>query len=791
MKHSFLFLFLLFAGNSFATPGIHEALKNPSGITVLEFNGEKEEALLFLRNASRFTSLTHIRIYGITDSISAEQDILAIAACPLVTKVSFDKCGFAHLSPAVKMLVSVKDVEISNCGKLEIDGTFSCLSGMPSLKTISYSTEKLVRLPRTFKLMRGLQRISISNTDLSLADGYALNNSNAQDLFVKENLQLGFGTSVLLLEYSCYDKPSAKEHISIMRDMLQGAVGFHDDVEMPRRNVAFTRNNPLVKPPIIGLDVWKSVYTTNATTGGLVEYPSGTKILIPSHAFVDAAGNEIKGDVTIDYREFRDPVDILVSGIPMVYDSAGISGDFESAGMFEINASVNGKEVFLAPGKKVDVEFAVVDTASTFNFYRLDPAKGWVYEDKPGSVEQKQETVLTKTPFVLSAAVQRYRFKTMAMLKKRPSLGDTLSFEARYEDTNYVYMKRVVRSNLKSTSRAWQLKSSASWQLRKVPAGKGNTCFMLNRILYNHKKKSLYNANNPELQAFAGVLWQATDPISRKEFRAYFSRRAGITDVRVEYDGGADFTLELKYLWGFKRISVTPVKIVNKKPVAYSEKSCARRFKNYTKGLNRRKIKLHRENARSLRNLLSWKRAAGRDSVTHWNDLRGVMNAEEQPMDYNNWVSYTRDQSFKLDSTNGVAGASQTTAVYQALSIQGFGIFNCDQIRRILKPVEVFAMAMTPDGKARPSSTIFVIDKDKNMVFSYSNYTGSTKIIYGENAQNKLLSVAPDGSLAYTDETEFTRMQKVTPGTFGFPSREIATKPVSAEELRKIMFPSE
>jgi hypothetical protein len=683
------------------------------------------------------------------------------------------------------MLVSVKDVEIVNCEKLEAEGTFACLFGMPSLKNISYSTGNFVRVPGSFKLLRGLQRISISNTDLSLADGYALNNGNAQSLFVKESLQLGFGTASLVLEYSCYDKTSAKEHISIMRDMLQGAVGYNEEMVLPRNGVAFKRNNPFVQPPIAGLDIWKSIYTTNATTGGLVEYPSGTKIIIPAHAFVDAGGNEIKGDVTIDYREFRDPVDILVSGITMVYDSAGIKGDFESAGMFEINASVNGKEVFLAPGKKVDVEFAVVDTASTFNFYRLDPVKGWQYESSPGSVEKKQEAT-TGTKFTLSMAVQRYRMKTMDMLKKCPKLGDTLSLDARYADTNYVYMNKVARQNFNKRSRAWQMKSSSRWKLRKVAAGKGNTCFSLNRTI------DFIQPNNPEMQAFAGVLWQTTDAISRKEFSTYFGKKAGITDVRLEYNGGSDFVMELKYFWGFKRIAVTPVRIIDKKPVAYTEINCARKFKNYTKNLNRRKVRLQREKTRSVRRLMSWKSAASRDSIATWQKLRNVMNEQEQPMDYNNWISYTKEQSYKMDSITGVAGMSQVTSVCQALSLQGFGVYNCDQIRRIQNPVEVFAMALTPDGKVLPSATMFVIDVGKNMVFSYSNYNSANiKITYGANAQNKILSVAKDGSLAYVDEIEFTRKQKVSPGTFGFSSREISSKPVSAEELRKIMFPAE
>lgn len=785
MKRITFFFALIFSNSVFAIPGIHDALKNPAAVTSLNLSGEKDEAALLVKNHAAFSSLKLIVISGISDSIIAEQDIAAVAACDKVTELKFENCGFAYLSGAVKMLISVHDVEISGCRKLNSENAFSTLAGMPSLKTISYSTEKLEQLPSSFVRLRGLEKISFHNEDLSLADGYALNTSGRASLLADEKLQLGFGNASLVLEYSCYDKNAAKEHIGIMRDMLQGVAGMNGNVVLPRRgNIAFVRENPWVIPPITGLDVWKNVYSTNATTGGLVEYPSGTKIIIPSHAFVDASGNEVKGNVTIDYREFRDPVDILVSGIPMVYDSAGQKGDFESAGMFEINASVNGQEVFLAPGKKVDMEFAVVDTASTFNFYRLDPAAGWVYQSSPGGIEQKDAVAMPKVAFSFSTAAQRFKSVTYEKLKKRPTLGDTLSLDARYEDTNYVYMTKSIhaRGNERIVKRWYR--GATNWQLRKISAGKGNTCFMLTRIPYRYD-------NNPEMQAFAGVMWQASDPVSRKEFKKYFSRNSGINDIRMSYDGGASFTMELKYPWGYKQISVTPVKIFARKPVAYSDKICARMFRNYSRSLHRRKVKLDRGITIRFRRLQSWKRAAARDSVACWQHLNRLMNAKEKPMNYPEWVNYLKAETAINDSINGKRGLAQADAVYQALSLDGFGIYNCDQIRRIQNPVEVYAMSVSGDGKAVASTRMYVIQKKKNMVFCYYNSDGATKIAYGKDAENKLLAVSPDGSLAYTDENDFTRMQKTSMRTYAFPSRQIATKPVSPEELRNILFPAE
>ncbi|HRD40305.1 MAG TPA: hypothetical protein PLC65_16880, partial [Bacteroidia bacterium] len=78
-----------------------------------------------------------------------------------------------------------------------------------------------------------------------------------------------------------------------------------------------------------------------------------SKIKVPQNAFVNKAGPDIIGDVEIQYREMHDQADIIASGIPMTYDSAGTKYHFESAGMFDIKASQNGEQVFLKHGKQI------------------------------------------------------------------------------------------------------------------------------------------------------------------------------------------------------------------------------------------------------------------------------------------------------------------------------------------------------------------------------------------------------------------------------------------------------
>jgi hypothetical protein len=787
MKHFILLISALISVPVFATPGIHEALKNPSAVTVLKFSGEKDEAALFTKNANRFGALTQIIISGISDSISAEQDISAVAACPSVYHLNFENCGVQHLSGAMSMLVSVNEVEISNCKKLNADDAFAALAGMPSLKILTYETDQFKKLPSSFAQMKSLEKISIRNNDLSLADGYALNNFSPESLFVKETLNLGFGANQLTLEYGCYDKTSAQEHISIMRDMLQGVAGMSDEMPLPQRAAAFTRINPLIHPPIAGLEVRKNIYTTDAISGGEIQYPSGTKIFIPANAFVDANGNEVKGDVTIDYREFRDQVDILISGIPMQYDSAGSNGEFQSAGMFEMNASVNGKEVFLAPGKKVDMQFAVVDTASTYNFYKLDENKGWQYIQQTGSVETTKDSIQVNPVYVsnYSQAIEDFKNKLIRpWWAHEPSIKDTTSFERVYEDTNYFYTsKRVPYKNYVAKN---VYKDATRWKMKKISSPKNTFCFKFTGALGDVD----YNGNNNEMNFFGRTVWMMNDNLDAATLRQFKSRRSGISDMRMSYNGGSEFSLELKLPNGFKTVSLTAVNMVNDKPVPLPEKQCEQMNHRYEKALTHREHAFNSSiNARLVAHANYFKKLSS-DSLKAWNSVKKEMNDKEKVMAFPDWKVYVdKTKSFEWTTQSNLAQA-QHDAIYQALSIMNFGVFNCDQVQRIHNPVEVNAFANLPDGKKENATQMFVVDQNHNMALSYQGYEGnSIHIAFGKDSKNKLIVVNADGTVSCADENEFKAQTIDSDGNTRFETTRTSDKPLTAQQLRQFIYP--
>ncbi len=129
--------------------------------------------------------------------------------------------------------------------------------------------------------------------------------------------------------------------------------------------------------------------------GREIELPSGTFIKIPANCFVDAGGKRIDGDVELAFEEFLSPGSIISSQIIMKYDSGGIVRDFESAGMFRINAFRDGKEVLLAKNKSIDVNLVTNDSDTDFNtYYSTHDGSDWQFLEKSKAQpnQRKKET---------------------------------------------------------------------------------------------------------------------------------------------------------------------------------------------------------------------------------------------------------------------------------------------------------------------------------------------------------------------------------------------------------------
>ncbi|MDC0231603.1 hypothetical protein OAK19_06510 [Aureispira] len=90
-----------------------------------------------------------------------------------------------------------------------------------------------------------------------------------------------------------------------------------------------------------------------AEKGEILNYHSGSKIIVPASAFVDEKGIPVVGKVEIQYREFNDHVDMFLAGVPKELDK---HQNLQSVGMMEIKGFQDGKPVYLGMDKTLDVE---------------------------------------------------------------------------------------------------------------------------------------------------------------------------------------------------------------------------------------------------------------------------------------------------------------------------------------------------------------------------------------------------------------------------------------------------
>lgn len=136
----------------------------------------------------------------------------------------------------------------------------------------------------------------------------------------------------------------------------------------------------VISPPLSTINITPATLELDASKGKIFTMPNGSVISVPADCFVDSEGKPVKGKVKITYREFHDAADIILSGIPMTYDSAGVKGNFQTAGMFDIRGLQKDKSIYVAEGKNIEVKMVSYAMEHDYNFYILDEDKGnWSY----------------------------------------------------------------------------------------------------------------------------------------------------------------------------------------------------------------------------------------------------------------------------------------------------------------------------------------------------------------------------------------------------------------------------
>ena len=147
-------------------------------------------------------------------------------------------------------------------------------------------------------------------------------------------------------------------------------------------------------------------------------------INIPENALIYKNGDPVKGKVQIEIKEYYSPAEIMLSNIPMCYETGGNSYSFESDGMFTISAKQGGEDLLIAENKHVECITERKKKKEGFEFYSLEN----------GTWEKDEQNEITDT--------KNGEIIPIVQKPKKPAIMNPIKFNPNYytiEDVS-IYM---------------------------------------------------------------------------------------------------------------------------------------------------------------------------------------------------------------------------------------------------------------------------------------------------------------------------------------------------------------
>ncbi len=118
---------------------------------------------------------------------------------------------------------------------------------------------------------------------------------------------------------------------------------------------------------------YKQTFVIQAEKANTITGINGTTVSIPANSLVDIKGVPIKGEVTIELKEFLNPADAAFNHLSTISDGKLL----ESGGMFSVTAQAGNKEVKLASGKTMNVKMPTINMKKDmWLFYAVKNATG-------------------------------------------------------------------------------------------------------------------------------------------------------------------------------------------------------------------------------------------------------------------------------------------------------------------------------------------------------------------------------------------------------------------------------
>lgn len=517
----------------------------------------------------------------------------------------------------------------------------------------------------------------------------------------------------------------------------------------------YSEDSPCIKPPVPGAELQASTYTVDNQKGAVLKHSTGTEIRIPANSLTDESGNVIQGKAELQYREYHTVPEIILSGIPMTYDSAGTRYAFETAGMFDIHCVQNGKKVYLDEKKPISVKMQSTSAEGRFNFYELDTAaRNWVYLGKG-----KNEAIVNENKVEI----------------------DEVEIEKNSEVVNT--NKHSVQSHpevIKKTGMVEQAKK----EVVKTEESKPVEPRKLNPDKYNF----LLNVDPeefPEMASFKSTRFEVGEE-SKNFDRTWFSKTWN--DVRLrEKSKGISYYLDLTLIQNGKPNTSTVVvyPAFDGKDYEMARKRFDQQFTTYEKTLSDKKAELAKKEAELKAEIKKQEIEFARQEMARKEAEKERERIRKQQIANANRISTNSFGQMVVIST----GNQVRMMAARTFSVAKFGTFNCDSPHKF--PSERVLSATfsgKTDGEEHPivANETFLVNRKTKMYYPYSS-SMLNQFGYNPKGDNMILIILADGKTAVFAAEDFQKIPNEVP-MYHFTMR-ISDSPVrDASELEKLIF---
>lgn len=496
-------------------------------------------------------------------------------------------------------------------------------------------------------------------------------------------------------------------------------------------DVTITKNG--MNPPLVSVNVAFDEVVVAADKAQKLAFTTGTTLDIPEDAFLDKNGNVVKGNVRVAYREFNDPIDMALAGIPMTEEEGGETYMYASAGMMEFRAFQQKEELFANPNRPITVNYNSPFSGSDYDLYYLDPEEEkWknIGKDSIQSLENVEQlggaadmdslSAMPSAPFYMNYPYRQQRVQLIGfqfyddtffnrLLNRRDRLNISVSVNSRPRRIKRDTVNKLY-SDLKDLSRLkWELDFSNKSGMTKK------------------EFKALEEKIDLFRQASSGVRNNlATIPFT-------WNSSVLIDDFWLEPDVNRDnFNFVLSMNGELVRIPVKPKNIPSNVRVAQRKMNSY--YKRYKKSLAARKS--------------DWALIDKKNEKKVEEYAEVMANYEEKWQAYNTAIQkYSAIELKELKTYAATEGG-----VIRSFQLSGFGTFNCDIRNRMSSPKPLLAQLKSTEGKLLDVKRIYILDKGNNGLLTFN---GQENAFFDGGKENCLIAILPNEKIAVLKSEDF------------------------------------